>query len=160
MSEHCAPRECYRADLNCSGGHPALRPRPRGATPLGLLIEESKTNVISISNTFTRSVWGIARATVTNSTDFPIFASGDVFQLIGNNGQPGTRGLFRIVSTSSRTFSVYLRRGTNNFVQVLTDGDNIVFANYNLLTGVVGSRGVGIITTTMTRHCNKNGYNL
>ena len=45
--------------------------------PKGLLLEEARTNLISRSNDLTS--WTKSRATVTNSTDFPIFANEGVF---------------------------------------------------------------------------------
>ncbi len=95
-----------------------------------LLLEGARIDILTQSNTFTIGAWGIARATVTNSTDFLVFASGGVFLLTGN-GQSATKGLFRFMPTSAttRTFVGYLCLGTNNFAQVFTAEDNIVFVN-------------------------------
>jgi hypothetical protein len=105
----------------------------------GLLLEESRTNILTQSNTLTNAMWEKARATITNSTDFPIFSSGGVV-LLTADGQNDTKAIYRVIPTSSttRTFSVYLHRGTGNFAQALTAGDNNIFVNFNLLTGVTG----------------------
>jgi hypothetical protein len=99
----------------------------------GKLLEESRTNVLTQSNTLTNASWEAYRANIANSTDFPIFATGGVFRMTGND-QSATYCIFRILPTTSttRTFSVFLRWGTNNFAQALTAGDNNVFVYFNL----------------------------
>ncbi len=42
---------------------------------------------------------------------------------------------------------VFCRRGTNNFVQIATLGDTTLFANFNLLTGVVGNTSASVSET-------------
>ena len=56
---------------------------PGTLAPKSLFLEEARTKILTRSNMLTNAAWGIARATVTNSTDFPIFASGGVFQMGG-----------------------------------------------------------------------------
>ena len=87
----------------------------------GLLIEEARTNAITRSNDFT--LWPRTRTTVTNSTDYPIFASGGVF-LLTCDGASGFKSVARGFTSSSttRTMSVYLRRNTNRFAQIMTTG--------------------------------------
>jgi hypothetical protein len=118
--------------------------------PKGLLLEEARTNIITRSNY--PIVWTKARSTITNSTDFPIFAN-DGFYLLTDDGTAGGKGvsLFFTASSTTRAISVYLRRGTNNFAQILSGGgpNLTVFENYNLLTGVLGYRGAGSISATM-----------
>ena len=52
---------------------------PIELVPKGLLIEEARTSIISRSNTFTDALWGKVKVTITDSTDFPIFANEGVF---------------------------------------------------------------------------------
>jgi len=109
------------------------------------------THILSYSNTFTNAVWVKQRATITNSPDFPIFASGDVFRMTFT-GQSGPICIWRSfpTSTPTRSFVVYLRRGTNNFAQATSSAAaSTVFVNYDLLTGVMGSKGTGIVSATM-----------
>jgi hypothetical protein len=116
----------------------------------GLLIEEARTNILTKSNELT--AWTKARSIVTVSTGFPIFANEVGFLLIGDgtSGGKGTSRFFTSLSTTW-TMSVFLRRGTHNFAQILSGGgpDLTIFANYDILTGVVGSRGAGVISATM-----------
>ena len=132
---------------------PADTPRfdhdPVTLAPKGLLLEEARTNAIARSNEFT--LWTRNTTTVTNSTNFPIFANGGVFLLAGD-GTSGFKSLQRAFTTSSttQTMSVYLRRNTHNFAQILTTGGDLTtFANFNLLTEVVGSIGSGTMAATM-----------
>jgi hypothetical protein len=90
-------------------------------------------------------LWTRTKTTVTNSTDFPIFASEGVFLLSGD-GTSGSKSVARgfTISSTTRMVSVYLRRNTNNFAQIMTTGgDAKTFANFYLLAGAVGSRGAG-----------------
>jgi hypothetical protein len=117
---------------------------PVTLAPKGLLLEETRTD-IEIS-----SAWQLARLTLADSTDFSIFVSGIVCLLAGN-GTSSTRGIFRVVpiTSATRTFGVFLRRGTKNCVQLLIGGDDTGLVNYDLLTGVVGLRGMGILSATI-----------
>jgi len=94
--------------------------------------------------------WSKARSTVTDSTDFPIFANEGVF-LLTNDGTSGGKGVISFLTSSSatRTLSVYLRRGTNHFAQILTGRDLTCFANYDLLNGVVGSIRASTLTSAI-----------
>jgi len=132
---------------------PADTPRfeydPVTLAPKGLLLEEARTNAITRSNDFT--LWSRNRTTVTNTTAFPIFASGGVFLFTGDgtsNFKSVARGLTS--SSTTRIMSVYLRRNTNNFAKIMTTGgDTTTFASFDLLTGAVGSRGAGATAATI-----------
>ena len=113
---------------------------PASGAPKGLLLEESRTNVVRQSNEFSNAAWGKFRITATSSPDFPIFASGNVFLLTGN-GVSGNKvaGCTFTPFTTPFTMSVFMRRGTNNFAQLASYIDTIFFANFDLLNGVVGN---------------------
>ena len=123
---------------------------PITLAPKGLLLEEEGTNVMSMSTDLT--VWSKPRSTITVSTDFPIFANEGMFLLTGD-GTIGGKGTVRffLSSSTTRTISVYPRRGTHNFAQILCGGgpDLTLFANYDLLNGVVGFSGAGVTSATM-----------
>jgi hypothetical protein len=109
----------------------------------GLLIEEKRTNFLPISNGF--PAWTMTGVTVSAPTDFPLFASEGVW-LITANETSSSKLLRRNMGGGStmRTASVFLRRDTNNFAQFSFVGDNITFANFDLLTGTVGSRSATV----------------
>jgi hypothetical protein len=58
---------------------PRFDPDPASGAPKGLLLEESRTNFVRQSNDFATPAWSKFRITPTSSTDFPIFASENVF---------------------------------------------------------------------------------
>ena len=123
---------------------------PGTGAPKGLLLEESRTNTLLQSADLTLTTWGKSRVTITSSTQFPLFTSGNVY-LVTANGVAGSKVFFQIVATSTsiRTISCFMRRGTNNFAQIFGSTDTTVHANYNLLNGVVGTRGSGVIESTI-----------
>jgi len=48
------------------------------------------------------------------------------------------------------TASIYAKAGTHGFMQILHASNPDYFANFNLTTGVVGTKGVGVPTSTIT----------
>jgi hypothetical protein len=46
--------------------------------------------------------------------------------------------------------SIYAKAGTHGFMQILHSSNPDYFANFNLTTGVVGTKGVGVPTSTIT----------
>jgi hypothetical protein len=48
------------------------------------------------------------------------------------------------------TVSVYAKAGTHGFMQILHSSNPDYFANFNLTTGVVGTKGPGVPTSTIT----------
>ncbi len=99
----------------------------------GLLIEEAKTNSVRESNELKNAAWSKFRTTATSSSDFPIFASEHVFLLTGN-GASGTKAASCNFTqfTTHFTMSIFMRRSTNNFVQLETFNDTTIWANFNL----------------------------
>jgi hypothetical protein len=84
--------------------------------------------------------------TPTSSTDFPIFASGNIF-LLTVNGLSGNKAARCNYSpfTTPFTMSVFMRRGTNNVAQLVTFTYRTIWANYDLLTGQTGNVSANVI---------------
>ena len=100
------------------------------------------------------SFWNPTALTVTaNSTTAP--DATNTASLLTANGsaaqhyifQAGTAGT--INSFYPRTFSIYLKAGTNNFAQVLYGSDVNAYANFDLSTGALGTVG-STVTATIT----------
>jgi hypothetical protein len=133
---------------------PADTPRfeydPVTGAPKGLLLEEARTNLVLQSRDLSHVSWVKVRVALTTTTNFPIFAEMPVFLMAGT-GAVGDKYVYRTFSASSntRTFSVFLRAGTGVFAQIIGGNDNNSFANFNLATGVVGSRGTSISSSTI-----------
>ena len=123
---------------------------PVTLTPKGLLLEEARTNLVLQSSDLSDASWVKARVTLTTTTNFPIFANMSGFLMTGN-GAVGDKYVYRTFSASSntRTFSAFLRAGTGVFAQLIGGNDNNSFANFNLSTGVVGSRGTSVSSSTI-----------
>jgi len=109
----------------------------------GLLIEEERTNLLPMSNAF--SAWTMTGVSATSSSDFRIFDNEGVWLLTadGTSSAKKSDGVFQVV----QTLSVYLRRGTSNFAQLSLSGESVNFANFDLLTGTIGSRSVTATST-------------
>jgi hypothetical protein len=108
---------------------------------LGLLIEEQRTNLLLRSEEFDNAAWVKFASTITANTSTAPDGTVTADTFVAN----GTSNLHRInqvVSAgSARTFSVYAKAGTNNFIQILFDSDVAPWANFDLSSGTVGSSG-------------------
>jgi hypothetical protein len=118
----------------------------------GLLIEEARTNTLLESINLLSVSWFRNGTSIATSTDFPIFASAELFvYTMTGNGVSGFKNVQQLFtsSTTTRTLSVYFRRGTNDFAQLLGGLDANVFTNFDLATRVVGTRGSAVTESTM-----------
>lgn len=120
----------------------------------GLLIEEARTNV----NTNSQLLTDVSYTTL----DLTPSASGLTSPNGVTNAQTLTNGVansshaiykagtFVTTSGTSYTVSTYAKSGTNDFIQLLFSGSAFsgsLFANFNLATGSVGNKAVGVTAT-------------
>ena len=113
---------------------------PISKTPLGLLIEQSCTNLLFQSQTFNNlGVWAVANATLTANANIAPDGTQTVFQLI-----PSASSAFTNVSQSitaiaqAYTTSWYVKYNGVQFVQILFGGGlSTNYANYDLINGTV-----------------------
>jgi len=112
-------------------------------TPRGLLIEESRANLILQSQAFNTASWAPDATTVLAdaiaSPDGTVNA--DRLSSTLFTGQTYITQFATPVAATAYVFSVYLKVGTQNFVQLLNTGDAQTYVNFNILTGVVGTSG-------------------
>ena len=132
---------------------------PVTLAPKALMTEETLTNSVKEFENLADDIRAKARVTVTVSTNFPLLVSGDIF-LITGNGLVGDKYIYQSFpsfpsSATIRTFFVYLRRNTGIFAHLIGGNNNNSFANFNLETGIVGSRGSAVSSSTM--HLWKDG---
>ena len=114
-----------------------------------LLLEPQRTNLALQSETFDNASWVKTNASVTaNSTTAPDgTTNADTFTA---NGALSSHELGQSVSVTlgvSYSYSVYAKKNTNNFIQLLGSGAILGvngWANFNLDTGVVGSVGSAV----------------
>jgi hypothetical protein len=117
-----------------------------------LLLEPQRTNLVTFSeNLDNDAVWAKVNVTVTaNTTTSPdgtisadtVLASGAAgLHLAQTNGTSYTSG-------TAASFTVFAKKGTNDFMQLITGaGVGGMFANFDLNTGVVGTLGTVTGTT-------------
>jgi hypothetical protein len=117
---------------------------------LGLLIEEQRTNRLTYSEQFDDVVWSKTRTSITPNTVIAPDGTltGDTY--IGN-GVSGSKTIVQTDTTSAtgKTLSVYAKRETNDFIQLLFGADTGPWANFDLLNGTVGSTGT-VLSATIT----------
>ena len=129
-------------------------------------------NLLTYSNTFTNAVWtksALAAATTVATTDPTGGSNAYIFTADGTTAPHYISGNGFTAGPASRTWSVYLKAGTNNFAQLMFGADANPYANFNLSTGVVGNVGTSatasivsvgsgwyrcIVTTTSTTATN------
>jgi hypothetical protein len=116
----------------------------------GLLVEEARTNLLPQSSDLSDASWILRGATLITSENFPIFTDKSAFLLTGN-GSSGEKYVYRTFTASSttRTFSAFLRAGTGGFAQLFVGNDADAYANFNLGAGVVGSTGTSVSASTI-----------
>ena len=126
-----------------------------------ILLEPQRTNLVLASEQFDSGSWAKQASTITpNSTTSP---SGIVnADTLTGDGTLNTHQLGQIISVTSAvnySFSIYFKKGTNNFVQLLGStgafGTNF-WANYDLNNGVVGS--IGSSTTALIQSVGNGWY--
>ena len=116
----------------------------------GLLVEEARTNLLLRSEEFDNATWVKTNATVTaNATNAPDgTTTADRVTITGNSiGVRQTSSA--TASTQVRSFYVKIDSGVR-FFQILTDGSVNAFANFDLLLGVIGTKGSSVSDHTIT----------
>jgi len=114
--------------------------------PKGLLLEEPRTNLFNNSNLW---VCFTLRITVTMTSDFSIFASGQVAKITGTGaGSPVITRVFTLRS-GARTLSCLVSRDTNNFVQFHGASDSQFMVNYAISTGTIGTIGSSVSSASI-----------
>jgi hypothetical protein len=115
-----------------------------GSCP-SLLVEPQRTNLALWSEQFDNAAWTKTNATVTtNSVNSPSgIQNADTLTANGLLNYHSVNNLTSIPVTAIQyTASIYAKKGTNDFIQILSSGvTGGHYANFNLANGVVGSVG-------------------
>jgi hypothetical protein len=101
-------------------------------------------NLLVQSNTFTAANWtksNLTAATTVLTTDPDGGNNAFIFTADGTSTPHYIVQATFTAGPASRTFSIYLKAGTNNFAQLMFGTDTAPFANFNLSTGVIGTVG-------------------
>ena len=140
--EQSSTANTYAATTAAASGAPRFDYDPVAKTPKGLLIEETRTNLLTYSQDFTNAAWIGGQVSVTaNSTTAPDGTS--TASKITGSGTSSQHAIRQGVTTTAGlvTYSIYAKAGTNNYLQLLTNNDSNAFANFDLSAGVIGTVG-------------------
>ena len=107
--------------------------------PLGLLIEEARTNVLQYSEDFAGSYWSKGRATITpNAATAPdgTLTADKIISTAVN----GSHYVLRSVSASVGTVSVFAKAGEFTFLKMATSANSFAPSFFNLSNGTIASK--------------------
>jgi hypothetical protein len=122
--------------------------------------EPQRQNLVTFSESFDNAAWSLSNATVTaNSTTAPDgYANADTFTADGANSSHRLFQTFSATSGSTYTASFFVKKGTADFVQIAVSSGTAFgitnFANFDILTGVVGTSGGSQTNNTITDYGN------
>jgi len=118
---------------------------PTTGESLGLLIEEQRTNLLLRSEEFDTTWAANALTVVTNQVIAPdgTLSSDILYEVAATTTQNRTQNI-SVTNGVTYTFSVFAKKQNRDFVQLGGSGGafgNFVFANFDLVNGVVGTTG-------------------
>lgn len=114
----------------------------------GVTTAKAEENLVTYSQEFDNAAWVKSGATITANTTAAPDGTTTADTLTGN-GVLGSHTILQTqaASAAGKTFSVYLKAGTNNFAQIWFDADAAPFADFDLSTGSLGSTGSSVTAT-------------
>jgi hypothetical protein len=125
---------------------------PVTLAPSGILVEEHRTNVLSNTDNTMDGNWVRVGASLNTSNDFPLYAArGNVYYFKGD-GSWNAHHVYRMFNNQmslTRTISVYFMQHTVIWAQIAPSTAFIVFVNFNLSNGVLGTLGSGASSSTI-----------
>jgi len=119
---------------------------PIPLTQKGLLSEEERTNLF---NNFNFWVGFTLRSVVTTTSDFSIFASGQVAKITGSGAGTPVISSNITLRSGARTFNCFVRRDATSFVQFHGANDSQFLVNYDLATGTIGTIGTSVSSASI-----------
>lgn len=129
-----------------ASGEPRFTFDPVTEESLGLLIEESRTNLFTYSDQFDNAAWGKTNLNVTaNAIVAPDGAlTSDLLIATSTSGVHSINET-QTVTAASHTQSVYAKAGGYSWLTISMDGSNFVY--YDLANGVLGNVGTNHTAT-------------
>lgn len=111
----------------------------------GLLVEEQRTNINLYSEQFNNAAYSINQGLVTANQASSPDGNTTAENLTASAGtvNPYVYMALTTANSSVYTFSIYVKKNTHDFVQVVLNGVANGFANFNISSGVVGTLGAG-----------------
>jgi len=105
---------------------------------LGLLVEEARTNLVTYSEDF--SQWTATGVTVTKATITSPDGNESAYKLT-SSGSGTQRIRSNTSATGAASHSIFAKKDTASFLQLLDGGDGQHFVNFDLENGTVGTSG-------------------
>jgi hypothetical protein len=130
------------------------------ATPRGLLIEESRANLLTYSDQFNDASWTKSNSTITaNATTAPDGTT-TADKLVEDTAASVAHYTSKTVSVTvaAHTYSVYAKAGERNWIRLLAFQSSLsgVEAYFNLSTGTIGT--VGASATAIITNVGNGWY--
>lgn len=122
------------------------------------LIELVPYNLLTYSEQFDNASWGKTNSTITANSVVSPDGSLNADTLSGN-GTTGVTYTFQsptTVASTTYTISIFAKKGQTNFLQIFGSGGfgAFVFANFDLVNGVIGTTGTSNISTNIESYDN------
>jgi hypothetical protein len=126
----------------------------------GLLIEEQRTNINLYSEQFNNAAYSINQGVVTANQASSPDGNTTAENLTASSGtvNPYVYMALTTANSSVYTFSIYVKKNTHDFVQVVLNGVANGFANFNISSGVVGTLGAGGSATSSIVNVGNGWY--
>jgi hypothetical protein len=123
---------------------------------LGLLIEEQRTNLFTYSEQFDNAFWSTFQASLQSNVAIAPDGTLTADLSIPDATSSSAHGVYptsnvTVANATAHTLSVYAKAAGNSFLSLYLMGTTAAFgAVFNLATGVVGSKGSSVTTSTIT----------
>jgi hypothetical protein len=133
-----------------TSGAPRFDYNPTTLAPLGLLIEEQRTNLLTYSEQFDNAVWTKTRSSITADATTSPDGTVDADKLVEDTTASSTHVVFQSVvfpASGTVTATIYAKAAERNFV--LLSRGTLNSCGVNLTTGqIVGVSGTNTTATT------------
>ena len=118
---------------------------PSTLAPLGLLIEQSSTNLLTYSQDFSNGVYGKIASSISTASNIAPDGTQTAQQLIPNTTNTQHFINFGTTTSGINTLSVYAKANGFNWIGLTVTGG--AFNSFNLSTGTLGTVGSGCTNT-------------
>ena len=125
---------------------------PTTGESLGLLIEQSSTNLLTYSQDFSNAVWTKTNATITTGANIAPDGTQTASKLIESTSTGGhnVSNLVTVISATNYTSSIYAKASERGYI-LMFDNNLGVGKYFNLFTGtILGNFGAGPASATIT----------
>ena len=116
-----------------------------------LLVEPQRTNLVTYSEDF--SQWSLSNSTLISDYSDSIFG-GKKSYLMTSTASPSA--IYTAISSTNNTQTFFVKKGNHNYIQILNFGSSQFYGNFDIDSGIVGSKGT--LTDSSTIEDLGNGW--